>query len=90
MPSEAASFSGWNRRCRGWGMGLVPPTFGRERGPAGAERLEAGKASFSLEKLSQNEPYGQWEVAWQKSQAPGDHWGGWGGVGAVLGRLIRL
>lgn len=43
-----------------------PPLGGR--GPTGAE---AGGREGFLEKLSQNEPYGQWVVAWQKNQAPG-------------------
>ena len=43
-----------------------PPLGGRR--PTGAE---AGGREGFLEKLSQNESYGQWEVAWQKTQAPG-------------------
>lgn len=68
-----------------------PPLGGR--GPTGAE---AGGREGFLEKLSQNEPYGQWEVAWQKSQAPGvtgeagEGRGQGRGAGAVLGSLARL
>ena len=65
-----------------------PPLGGR--GPTGAE---AGGREGFLEKLSQNEPYGQWVVAWQKNQAPGEAREGRGqgrGAGAVLGSLARL
>ena len=68
-----------------------PPLGGR--GPTGAE---AGGREGFLEKLSQNEPYGQWEVAWQKSQVPGvtgeagEGRGQGTGAGAVLGSLARL
>lgn len=70
-----------------------PPLGGRS--PSGAE-AGGGEGFLFLEKLSQNEPYGQWEVAWQKSQAPGitgeagEGRGQGRGAGAVLGRLTRL